>query len=409
MRAFLDSRGKSVYHDPVKNQVILKKNEDRRVLAGHQWVFSNEIKAVQGSPESGDVVELLRHDGKFLGVGFYHTGSLIAFRMLSPEREEISFRFFEKRITDALELRRRLFPGEETFRLVHGESDFLPGLIIDKFNEYLAVQTLSAGMDRRLTLIGDVLESLFHPKAIVERNESPLRALEGLPATKTVLRGTLDQTIVSEGGVKFKIDLMGGHKTGAFLDQRSNRATARRYCRGLTVLDCFCNEGAFSLQAAAGGAESVLGIDSSEPSIARAGVNATINQMSNVSFQCQDAFEALKAFRSKKRTFDSVILDPPSFTRNKKTVATALRAYGEINALAASLVAPGGFLITSSCSHHVSEAEFFTAVERGLTKAGRQGRLIESAGASPDHPTLVSMPETRYLKFGVFALSSRGS
>ena len=180
----------------MKNQVILKKNEDRRVLAGHQWVFSNEIKAVQGSPESGDVVELLRHDGKFLGVGFYHTGSLIAFRMLSLEREEISFRFFEKRITDALELRKRLFPGDETFRLVHGESDFLPGLIIDKFNEYLAVQTLSAGMDRRLTLIGDVLESLFHPKAIVERNESPLRALEGLPASKSVLRGTLEQTIV---------------------------------------------------------------------------------------------------------------------------------------------------------------------------------------------------------------------
>jgi 23S rRNA (cytosine1962-C5)-methyltransferase len=389
----------------VKKQVTLKKNEDRRVLTGHQWVFSNEIKAVQGSPENGDVVELLRHDGKFLGLGFYHSASLIAFRLLSTEREEISFRFFENRIGAALALRRRLFPGEETFRLVHGESDFLPGLIIDKYNEYISIQTLSAGMDRRLTLIGDVLESLFHPKAIVERNESSLRTLEHLSLNKAVLRGSLDQTIVSESGVKFKIDLLAGHKTGAFLDQRVNRKAASRYSTGASVLDCFCNEGGFSLHARAGKAAAVLGIDSSDASIGRAAVNAKINQMDDVTFECADAFETLKTFVGKKRTFDVVILDPPSFTRNKRTVATALRAYKEINGLAASLITPGGFLITSSCSHHVPEEEFFQAVERSILKAGRKGQLLESAGAAPDHPTLVAMPETRYLKFGVFGIS----
>jgi 23S rRNA (cytosine1962-C5)-methyltransferase len=389
----------------VKKQITLKKNEDRRVLAGHQWVFSNEIKAVQGSPENGDVVELLRHDGKFLGLGFYHSASLIAFRLLSTEREEISFRFFENRIGAAFALRRRLFPGEETFRLVHGESDFLPGLIIDKYNEYISIQTLSAGMDRRLTLIGDVLESLFHPKAIVERNESSLRALEHLSLNKAVLRGSLDQTIVSESGVKFKIDLLAGHKTGAFLDQRVNRRTASRYSTGARVLDCFCNEGGFSLHARAGKAAAVLGIDSSDASIGRAAVNAKINQMDDVTFECADAFETLKTFVGKKRTFDVVILDPPSFTRNKRTVATALKAYKEINGLAASLITPGGFLITSSCSHHVPQEEFFQAVERSILKAGRKGQLLESAGAAPDHPTLVAMPETRYLKFGVFGIS----
>jgi 23S rRNA (cytosine1962-C5)-methyltransferase len=387
---FLASRGKSVY----------------RILAGHQWVFSNEIKTVQGSPESGDVVELLRHDGKFLGVGFYHSASLIAFRMLSRDREEVTFQFFESRIGAALALRQRLYRGEETFRLVHGESDYLPGLIIDKFNEYLAVQTLSAGMDRRLTLIGDVLESIFHPKAIVERNESPLRSLEQLPSNKGVLRGSLDQTIVSEDGVKFKIDLLDGHKTGAFLDQRANRKTAARYCSGASVLDCFCNEGGFSLLACAGKAISVKGVDSSEPSISRASVNAAINQMSEaVTFACADAFETLKTARTKKHTVDVVILDPPSFTRNKRKVATALRAYRELNTLAASILNPGGFLITSSCSHHISDNEFFSTVERAIQKAGRRGQLLETAGAAPDHPTLVTMAETGYLKFGVFAVS----
>lgn len=388
----------------MKNHLVLRKNEEQRLLAGHQWIFSNEIKSVQGSPEAGDVVELHRHDGKFLGIGLYHPHSLIAFRLLSREREEISFDFFERRLSRALALRRKVLPHAETFRLVHGEGDFLPGLIIDKYNEYLSVQTLSYGMDRRLTLICDALESLLHPKAIVERNESPLRSLDQLPLKKEVIRGTLDQTIVSEYGVKFKIDLMSGQKTGIFLDQRDNRKAIRRYVKGGSVLDCFCNEGGFALHASEGGAEQVEGFDSSETAIAKARVNASINQKSNVTFAAADVFDLLKKLVSEKRTFDTVILDPPSFTRNKKSVYSALRGYKEINTNAIRLLKPDGFLVSASCSHHVSEEAFLSTVEASARAVGRSVQLLESSGAGPDHPVLPAMPETSYLKFGIFSV-----
>ncbi len=259
-------------------------------------------------------------------------------------------------------------------------------------------------MDRRMTLICDVLESLLHPKAIVERNESPLRTLEQLPLKKDVLRGTLEQTIVAENGVKFKIDLLSGQKTGIFLDQRDNRKAIRRYVKGAKVLDCFCNEGGFSLNAVEGGAESVRGVDSSDTAIAKAKVNATINQKTNVVFEVADVFELLKAAATDQKRYDAIILDPPSFARNKKSVFTALRGYKEINTNALRLINPGGFLISASCSHHVAEDSFFSTIEASARSAGRSIQLLESAGASPDHPVLPSMPETRYLKFGIFAV-----
>lgn len=383
----------------MKKQVVLRKGEEQRLLSGHLWAFSNEIKAVEGNPETGDVVELLRHDYKFLGVGFYNPQSLIAFRMLSRDKEEISFEFFERRISEALDLRRRVFPHAETFRLVHGEGDFLPGLIIDKYNEYLCVQAVSHGMSRRLTLVCDVLESMFHPKAIVERNESPLRVLETLDQQKGVLRGTLDQPIVSEHGIKFKVDLLGGQKTGLFLDQRENRKAVRRYVRSAAVLDCFCNEGGFSLNASSGGAVSVEAFDISETAVTRARVNATINQMDTVSFAAGDAFDVLKKRIEEGKHYDVIILDPPSFTRSRKQVATATKGYKEINSNAIRLLNPGGFLVTSSCSHHIPQDSFFAIIEASAKSAGRRIRIVESAGAGPDHPVLPSMPETGYLKF----------
>jgi 23S rRNA (cytosine1962-C5)-methyltransferase len=402
--AFLASPLNSVYFLHMKKHIVLKKKEEERLLSGHQWIFSNELKSVQGNPDAGDVVELHRHDGKFLGIGFFHPNSLISFRLLSTEREEITFEFFENRLSRALSLRKKLFPHSETFRLVHGEGDFLPGLIIDKYNEYLSIQTLSHGMDRRLTLICDVLESILHPKAIVERNESPLRTLEQLPAKKDVLRGTLDHTIVSENGVKFKIDLLSGQKTGIFLDQRDNRKAIRRYVKGANVLDCFCNEGGFSLNAVEGGANAVHGVDSSETAIAKAKVNATINQKTNLAFEIADVFDMLKSAVAGSKRFDAVILDPPSFARSKKSVFTALRGYKDINTNALRLVNPGGFLVSASCSHHVSEEAFFSAIEASARTAGRKIQLLESAGASPDHPVLPAMPETKYLKFGIFSV-----
>ncbi|HEX9613882.1 MAG TPA: class I SAM-dependent rRNA methyltransferase, partial [Bacteroidota bacterium] len=384
--------------------LLLKKNEEKRLLGGHQWIFSNEIQSIHGDPEAGDIVELHRHDGKFLGIGAFHPHSLISFRLLSTEREEVSFEFFERRISRALELRKRLYPGSESFRLIHGEGDFLPGLIVDKYNEYISVQTLSFGMDRRQTLICDVIESLLHPKAIVERNESPLRELERLEARKGVLRGTLDHTIISENGVKFKIDLMAGQKTGVFLDQRDNRQSVRRYVREGRVLDCFCNEGGFSLNAAEGKALSVEGVDSSDNAIARANVNLTINQAANVSFSVGDVFKVLDTHVKAGKKYDAIILDPPSFTRSKKTIATALKGYKEINANALRLINPGGFLLTASCSHHVPEDVFFATIEQSARLAGRLVQLLESSGASPDHPVIPAMPETKYLKFGIFAV-----
>lgn len=398
------SRSNSLYFADVKKQIILRKNEEHRLLAGHQWVFSNEIKAIHGSPEAGDIIELLRHDEKLLGVGFYNPHSLIAFRLLSREPETVTFEFFERRIAQALRLRERLYPGAETFRLVHGEADFLPGLIIDKYNEYLSVQTLAVGMDRRLTLICDVLESIFHPKAIIERNESPLRSLEQLPLKKGVLRGTLGQTIISEFGVKFKVALLEGQKTGFFLDQRENRLAVQRYVNRASVLDCFCNEGGFAISAARAGAARVHGIDISEVALANAKVNALINEVPDITFEVGDVFEKLPALYEAGQRFDVVILDPPSFSRNKKTVATALKGYKEINAGAARLIQTGGILVTASCSHHVTAESFLESIEAGARAAHRSLQLLEWRGAAADHPTLPAMPETAYLKFGIFVV-----
>ena len=388
----------------MKKQIVLRKNEEHRILSGHQWVFSNEIKTIKGDPEAGDVVELLRYDEKFLGVGFFNPHSLIASRVLSKERETITFEFFERRISQALQLRKRLYPGAESFRLVHGEADFLPGLVVDKYNEYLSIQTLSVGMDRRLTLLCDVLESIFHPKAIVERNESPLRSLEQLPLEKGVVRGTIGQTIISENGVKFKVDLLQGQKTGFFLDQRENRKAIQRYALGATVLDCFCNEGGFALYAGLGKAKSVQAIDISEAAIANAKVNSAFNEVSNVRFEVGDVFEKLPRLAEAGDKFDAVILDPPSFSRNRKTVATALKGYKEINTGALRLINTGGILMTASCSHHVTEESFLDVVEASARTAHRSLQLLEFRGASPDHPTLSTMPETKYLKFATFAV-----
>jgi 23S rRNA (cytosine1962-C5)-methyltransferase len=386
----------------MKNQIILRKNEEHRITAGHQWVFSNEIASLRGTPEVGEVVELLRHDQKFLGLGFYHPHSLIAFRFLTSEQEEIGFSFFERRIQQSLALRQRLYPGAETFRLVHGEGDFLPGLIIDKYNEFISLQILSAGMEKASEIICDVLESMFHPKAIVARNDVSIRTLEELPLEKKVLRGNTGITIIDDG-VKFEVDVLNGQKTGFFLDQRENRNAIHRYAIGGTVLDCFCNEGGFALHAASANAASVWGLDISESAIAKAKVNARLNS-ATVEFEVGDISEALKLLFEKNKKFDMVILDPPSFTKSKKNIPAALRGYKDLNAAALRLINGGGFLVTASCSHHITEDGFISTIEQAAVKAKRDVQLLEFAGASPDHPVIPAMPETKYLKFAIFAV-----
>jgi 23S rRNA (cytosine1962-C5)-methyltransferase len=363
------------------------------------------VKEVRGSAGIGDIVELARHDGKFLGLGFYNPHSLVAFRLLTCEREEVSFDFFQRRILQAYGLRKRLYPRSAVCRLVHGESDHLPGLVVDKYGDYLGVQIYSFGMDTRLTLICDVLESIFHPTGIVERNESQLRSLEGLPMRKGVLRGKVEPCLIAEHGIQYEVDLLEGQKTGFYLDQRENRKSLRHYSDGAAVLDCFCNDGGFGFNAAAGGAGNVLGIDISESAVRRAERNASLNKFDKMChFESADVFDVLKDLFEKKKMFDVVVLDPPSFTKSKKNLPTAKKGYKEINTKAIRLLKEGGVLATSSCSHHLSDEEFVDIVGESATTEGRKIQLIEWRGAALDHPVLPSMPETKYLKFGLFIL-----
>jgi 23S rRNA (cytosine1962-C5)-methyltransferase len=386
----------------MKNQIVLRKNEEHRIIAGHQWVFSNEIASLRGTPQTGEVVELLRHDQKFLGLGFCHPHSLIAFRFLTPDQEEIDALFFERRIQQALALRQKLYPGGETFRLVHGESDFLPGLIIDKYNEYLSIQILSAGMELQTETICNVLETMFHPKAIVARNDVAIRTLEELPQEKKVLRGNAGITIIDDG-VKFEVDVLNGQKTGFFLDQRENRKAIHRYAAGGSVLDCYCNEGGFALHAASANAASVSGIDISESAVTKARVNSRLNS-TEIEFTVGDVQDVLKSLGEDNKKFDMVILDPPSFTKSKKNIPAALHGYKDINANAMKLIHPGGFLVTASCSHHITEEGFLSALEQASVKAKRRIQLLEFAGAAPDHPVIPAMPETKYLKFAILTV-----
>ena len=383
-------------------KVVLRKGGDKRILKGHLWIFSNEIKEIKGNPKIGDIVEIYQYDGEFFGVGFFNPHSLISVRLLSREKIEIDHNFFKERILSAYKYRKILYPNSETFRLVHGESDFLPGLVIDKYNDLLAVQTFSYGMDLRLNLICDVLEDLFKPTGIVERNESPLRELEGLENRKKILRGDVKDTIFDDDGVKFKIDILSGQKTGFYLDQRENRKVMRRFVKGKKVLDCFTNEGGFALHCAYAGAENVVGVDVSDTAIEKAKVNADLNNLKNVQFEVEDVFDKLREYLGKGEKFDVVILDPPSFTKSKRSVKSALSGYREINSTAMKILNPGGILATASCSHHISDEMFMNVIIESSIMARKKIRLIEWRGASPDHPILPSMPETKYLKFGIF-------
>jgi len=385
--------------------VILKKNEDHRIANGHLWAFSNEIAEVKGEPQPGDIVELLTHQNKLLGIGAYNPHSLIAVRLLSREKEDIDFQFFLKRIQAAHEIRKKIYRDNPTFRLVHGEGDFLPGLIVDKFNDYFSIQTFSVGMDKRLTLICDVLDSLFHPKGIVERNEALIRTVEGLEQRKGILRGTVEPVTISEYGIHYAIDLLEGQKTGFFLDQRENRRAFRRYVKGANVLDCFCNEGGFALHAAYAEAASVIGVDVSESIIQRASNNAKLNKLeSKTQFITSDAFEYLEQAVNQNKQFDVINLDPPSFAKSKKTVRKAKRGYKVIHTNALKLLKKGGILSTASCSYNITEETFLDIINECANDLGRKISILEWHGAAPDHPVLPSMPETKYLKFGIFSV-----
>jgi 23S rRNA (cytosine1962-C5)-methyltransferase len=385
--------------------LILKKNADLRLRNGHLWIFSNELTEIPDLMP-GSVVDILNHYNKSYGKAFFNPHSLVSARLLLSDKESIDTDFFIERINNAFNLRKKFYPDEEIYRLVFGESDLLPGLIIDKYQNNFSIQTLCAGMDIRLSeIIKAILHIFPETKSIIEKNNSNLREHEGLPQKESVLYGeTHNEIITKENNVKLSVSLLEGQKTGYYLDQKENRRIIQRISKGLRVMDCFCNQGGFALNAALGGASTVLGIDSSHAVIERAINNARINYFNHVSFIPAEVKEFLSHEIEKGNNYDLIILDPPAFTKSRKTINVAIAGYAKINRLAMKLIPSGGLLASSSCSHHIHEEKFLSIIQTEALKLGRMIRLLYRGGQALDHPVLPSMPETRYLKFFLIQL-----
>jgi 23S rRNA (cytosine1962-C5)-methyltransferase len=382
-------------------KIRLKKNEDRRIRSGHPWVFSNEIGSIDGPGTTGISAELFDAGGGFLGCGYYTPHSLIAFRLLSRQPEDVdSVPFYEKRIAAALSHRHALYPALETFRAVYGESDFLPGLVVDKYGEYLSIQMLSAGMDLRRNLIVEALQRVFAPKGIIARNDVAVRALEGLEQKIEVLAGEIpEQVEMEENGLRFLVNLREGQKTGGFLDQKQNHLLLRDICRNKVVLDCFCYAGSWAVHAGHFGAASALGLDISARAVELATHNARINGVSDrVGFEECDVFERLRSLKHEGTGFDVIVMDPPAFVKNRKSIAEATKGYLTVNRRALELLNPGGYLITCSCSFHMGREAFREMLVTAARLARREVRLVATCSQAPDHPVLLSFPESEYLK-----------
>ena len=386
---------------------MLKPGEADRIVAGHPWVYHSSILRLTQPAEDGAVVQVKDHRQRLLGVGLYNSKSKIQVRMLAPERVNVDRAFFDERIRAALDFRRKHLPGATSFRVVNAESDFLSGLIVDKYEEVLVIQTSARGMDDRKGLIVESLQALFRPRAIVERNDAAFRKFEGMTESNGVLAGELTGPVpVRFEGLSFEADLKSGHKTGLYLDQQLNyRMVADLLARSQArdVLDCFCFQGGFSLHAARAGATRVLGIDQSEEAVAVARRLAAANGLAErCTFEATNVFDWFKAALPPNEKVlprcDAVILDPPSFTRNRASVPDALRGYKEIHLRALKLLRTGGTLATFCCSHHVDAKTFMDVILSAAYDARRVLRRVAQFGQSPDHPIVPSIPETEYLK-----------
>jgi len=400
--------GVSVDDPKTRPSVMLLPGRHRRAESGHPWIYSNEVRmdAAAKALVPGALVTLRRADGSALGVGMFNPHSLLAVRLLGRDcGRAIGRRFLARRIERALRLRERLFETPY-YRLVHAEADGLPGLVVDRFAGVLAVQANAAGMARLEPLILDALDALLTPAAMVLRNDSPARALEGLSRETRMAKSTLTgPVLVHENGAVFGADLLGGQKTGWFFDQRDNRRFIAELSRDARVLDLYCFTGGFAIQAARARAAAVLGVDSSEPALDLAADAATRNGVAQICvFRRGDAFAETARLAALGERFDLVIADPPAFAKSRKEVGAALRGYRKLTRLAASVTANRGTLFLASCSHSVGEPEFAEAVRRGLADAGRDGRILRTAGAAADHPVHPALPETAYLKTMTLAL-----
>ena len=389
--------------------VTLKKGEGRTLKAGGMWIYDNEIDSVAGGFENGDVVEVRDFDGYCMGKGFINTQSRITVRMLSRKKDTvIDEAFIRQRVRDAWEYRRETI-DTSSCRVIFGEADFLPGIVVDKFSDVLVVESLALGIDRWKKVIVEALKEILAQdgiavRGVYERSDAKVRLQEGMERSKGFIGAPFDTKVeIRENGVRYMVDVEDGQKTGFFLDQKNNRAAIHRLCRGKRVLDCFTHTGSFALNAGIAGAASVLGVDASRLAVEQAEENAALNGLQDrVKFRCADVFELLPMLEAQGERYDVVILDPPAFTKSRNSVKNAVKGYREINLRGLRLVRDGGYLATCSCSHFM-EAELFAKTIREAAKGARKRlRQVEFHPRAPDHPILWAADESYYLKFYIF-------
>ena len=375
--------------------VVITSRGSERLRAGHLWVYRSDVRSA--SSEAGSIVRLTDERGRYHGRAFYSDKSQIAVRLLTREDVPVDRAFLTERIRRAAAYRKTVVENTETYRLIYGEADLLPSLIVDRYSDYFVVQTLSQSTERIKTLICEILVELFSPKGVLERNDPKVRLLEGLEQCVSVLYGEIpDEIVAKENGIAFVFDLRKGQKTGSFLDQRENHWAARRYASG-EALDCFSYQGGFALTIA-GKCSHVEGVDMAPAALEAARRNQKLNAISNVTFREANTFDLLKEYDEVGRRFDMILLDPPAFAKNRDSIPAAQRGYKEINLRAMKLLKPGGYLVTCSCSYHISEALFLQILAEAANDARKTISVVERRTQSQDHPILLTMPETHYLK-----------
>ena len=385
-------------------KITLRKTRETRVRSGHPWLYASEIERVEGESAAG-VAEVYSAKGTFLARALYNPASQIALRILTTHDEPIDADFFARRVRTAWEYRQR-FCDVNSCRAIYAEADFLPGLVVDKFGGVLVVQVLSLGMELWKRELTDILVEVIRPEGIYERNDVPVRRLEGMQETTGLLYGDVpDRVPMVENGIVYAVDVKHGQKTGFFLDQKENRAAIAPLCPGARVIDMFCHNGSFALNAAKYGAREVTGVDISEDALAVARDNARANGL-DANFEAHNCFDLLRALSDQGEKYDLVILDPPAFTKTRQMTERALRGYKEINLRGMKLVPDGGFLVSCSCSQHVDDAAFTAMLNEAARDAKKKLRMVEFRTQAKDHPILPASPETKYLKCAILQVLS---
>lgn len=382
--------------------VILKKGEEKRIIEGHPWVYANEVQKIEGHDIQGSIAKVVSYDQRFIGYGYINHASKILVRILTRDETPIDYDFFYQRIKASNDYRLSL-GYSNNYRVVFGESDLLPALIVDKYGDYLVVQFLALGMEVRKAMIVQILIDIFHPLGIYERSDVSVREKEGLPLTKGKLYGEFDpQNIeIVENGIRILIDLENGQKTGYFLDQKENRDNLKDYVKNKDVLDCFSNIGGFSLCASKYQAKKITAIDISPLAIQQLQKNAKLNGFTNIETITADVFEQLRLYRQEKRKFDVIILDPPAFTKSKDTIKSGYRGYMDINIAALKCLNKGGYLISCSCSQHLTLTLFLKMIKDSIVEAKVTARMVELRSQGKDHATLIGIDEAMYLKVAI--------